>query len=139
MVRFDRRSHVVRRRGVLAVVDSVGNLGRSGVRNWLLQRFSALLLLIYTLWILGFIASNPGHAQWQALFAGFGMRLFSSVTLLALCVHGWIGLWAVCTDYLTERLMPAAGNRLRAAALTAGVALLLLYFAYGLRVVWSVG
>ena len=41
------------------------------------------------------------------------MRIFSLLALLSLAHHAWIGLWAVFTDYLTERLMGATGNVLR--------------------------
>ena len=140
LVRAVRERGLGFERGCMAVVEPVVSLGRSGVGNWLLQRLSALILLAYAIWMMTFILTRPeaDHAQWQALFASFEARLFSSAALLALCVHGWIGLWMVCTDYLSSRLMPINGNWLRGLALLAGAVALLLYLAYGLRVVWSV-
>ena len=45
--------------------------------------------------------------EWKALFEQTWMRIFSLLAILSLAAHAWIGMWAVLTDYLTERLLAA--------------------------------
>ena len=53
------------------MVASVTNLGRSGLYDWVIQRLSAVILALYTLFLLGFVIASPDmqYSQWQGLFA----------------------------------------------------------------------
>lgn len=84
------------------MVASVTNLGRSGLYDWVLQRLSAVLLALYTLFIVGvFVFFAPQNfADWQTLFAQFWVKIFTLLALLALSAHAWIGMWTISTDYL---------------------------------------
>lgn len=111
----------------------------NGTVQWLLQRFSALILLAYTIYLVYFYVAypDPGYARLVSLFDTLAERLFATLTLLALVVHSWIGLWSVCTDYLTERALGRRGTALR---LLVEMIILLMLFAYlgvGLSAVWS--
>ena len=66
------------------------------------------------------------------------MRIFSLLALLSLGIHAWVGLWAVLTDYLTERLMGTKGNVLRflvhgAVRLTICLRMLV----WGIQILWG--
>ena len=122
------------------MVTSVTNLGRSGLFDWLVQRFSAVILAAYMLYILGSLLLTPGmdYAHWKALFDSNPMRMFSLVTLLALCAHAWIGMWTVSTDYLTELQFGARATFIRL-LFQAGCALLtVVYLLWGIQIFWGV-
>lgn len=121
-------------------MTSATSLGRSGLSDWLLQRVSAVVLAVWTLCLLGFVASRPelDHAQWRALFDGTAMRYFSTLALAALCAHAWIGMWTVGTDYLTPGRLGGVALAARLAYQLACVLGILLYLLWGLGVFWAV-
>jgi succinate dehydrogenase / fumarate reductase membrane anchor subunit len=84
------------------MVRSVTNFSRNGLSDWLVQRVSAVLLALYTLFMVGVFLANPdlGYDEWQQLFSLFWVKLFTLATLLALVGHSWVGMWTVATDYL---------------------------------------
>ncbi|MCH7672015.1 MAG: succinate dehydrogenase, hydrophobic membrane anchor protein [Proteobacteria bacterium] len=121
------------------MVSSVTNLGRSGLSDWLVQRFSAVILGAYMLCILGNMLLTPDmdYAHWKALFDSNLMRMFSLITLLALCAHAWIGMWTVATDYLTELQLGARATFIRL-LFQAGCALLTaVYLLWGAQIFWG--
>lgn len=84
------------------MVISSTSLGRSGMHDWLLQRVSALILGIYSVFIIGFFLQNPSvdYPTWKALFANTTFKIFTILALLSIVLHAWIGLWTVSTDYI---------------------------------------
>lgn len=72
-----------------------------GLREWLIQRLTAILMIIYTIALLVIAFTLPNtHEGWRALFAGVPMKVFSSVTVLGLFWHVWIGMRDILMDYL---------------------------------------
>ncbi len=84
------------------MVTSITSFGRSGLYDWMIQRATAVVLLVYTVFILGYLLFNPGldYVQWRALFDMTSMRVFTLLALISLGAHAWIGLWSVSTDYI---------------------------------------
>ena len=84
------------------MVTMVTSFGRSGLSDWLVQRVSALILAVYSVFMVVYLLVNPqlDFAQWHALFSMTSMRIFSLMALLSLGAHCWIGLWSISTDYL---------------------------------------
>ena len=121
------------------MVRGTMNLLRSGLSSWLIQRLSALVLGIYTLCIFGIFIVHPeiDYGTWKAVFDNNLMRVFSVVTLVAACVHGWIGLWTVFTDYLTPRLFAARATAIRKAFQTGGAFLIAVYLFWGIQILWG--
>lgn len=120
-------------------VTSIASLGRNGLYDWVVQRISALVLTAYFLFLLGFIFSNPDmdYEQWRGLFSQFWMQVFSSISLLMLMAHVWIGVWGVLTDYVTPRLMGAKATALRFILQLAVLATVLVVTVVGLGIFWS--
>ena len=88
------------------MVTSVLNYGRSGVHDWIVQRFSALVLAAYTLVMVGWLAMNGSDLtflQWQGFMGQTWIRIFSLLAIVAMAAHAWIGLWTVATDYMKHR------------------------------------
>ena len=84
------------------MVTTITSFGRSGLSDWLVQRVSALILAVYSVFMVVYLLVNPqlDFAQWHALFSMTSMRIFSLMALLSLGAHCWIGLWSISTDYL---------------------------------------
>lgn len=121
------------------MVTPVTSLTRSGVSDWLVQRVSAIVLTAYTLFLVGYLVINPEltHEQWAGLFGQLWMRIFSLLALVSFISHAWIGLWAVITDYMTDRLLGSKGtiSRLIVQAILAVVAVT--YLVWGIEILWG--
>jgi succinate dehydrogenase / fumarate reductase membrane anchor subunit len=119
-------------------VTPVTNLGRSGLSDWLIQRVSAVVIALYTLWLTGYLLAHPDltYAQWAGLHQYFPMRLFSLLAVLAMAAHAWIGLWAVLTDYVTVRLMGGRATVLRVLLQVGMVGALLAYVIWAVDILW---
>jgi succinate dehydrogenase / fumarate reductase membrane anchor subunit len=73
-----------------------------GMRDWLAQRVTAVVMALYTLFML-VVVLWPGqldYARWQALFANQATKLFTLVALLALLYHVWVGVRDIWMDYV---------------------------------------
>lgn len=84
------------------MVSNVTSLTGNGLKDWLIQRVSAIYMAIYSLFLFVFIVSHPHitYAQWQWLFHCLWFQIASIITLLMLSLHSWVGIWTVTTDYL---------------------------------------
>lgn len=73
-----------------------------GVRDWLAQRVTSLVMLAYTLLVLGIVLWNGGldHASWQALFASGPFRIATFLFMTALLLHAWVGVRNILMDYV---------------------------------------
>ena len=121
------------------MVTAATSFSRSGVSDWLIQRFSAIILAAYTLFIVGFIVAHPGldYTTWKSLFVQPFVRIFSLAALLALVAHAWIGLWAVITDYLTSRLLGAKALVSRLLVLAIFAVVTFAYMAWAVQILWG--
>ncbi|EPC02595.1 succinate dehydrogenase [Litchfieldella anticariensis FP35 = DSM 16096] len=114
------------------MVTNITNLGRSGLSDWLIQRVSAIILALYTLFIVGFLLINPGldYATWSGLFAQTWMRIFSLLAFVSIAAHAWVGLWTVTTDYLKH-------TAIRLAVQTAIILAVFVFLVWGIQVLWG--
>ena len=104
-----------------------------GLRDWLAQRITAILMALYTFTLLfAFLGgSNFTYEGWAGLFAAQWFKLFSLVTFLALFYHVWVGMRDIWMDYVKP-----AGIRL---ALQIFTLLWLIACAfYTVQILWSV-
>ena len=121
------------------MVTSITNWGRSGLADWMVQRVSAVVMLVWMAVLGGFFAvhGDPGHADWRALFDNTAFKVFSLLTLLSLCAHSWIGLWSVSTDYLTVRALGPKGTALRLLFQLSCALVTLSYLLWGVHLLWG--
>lgn len=84
------------------MVTNVTSLTGNGLKDWLIQRATAVYFAGYSLFLLLFLLGHPHltYAQWQPLFAANWFKVASIIALVALSLHAWIGVWTVTTDYL---------------------------------------
>ncbi len=83
------------------MVKSVSSLTRNGLRDWVIQHFSAFFMAIYVIGFVGYLFFNPVNDfySWQALFTGTFMRIATLLFIFLLVLHARIGLWTIATDY----------------------------------------
>lgn len=122
------------------MVTNVTSFGRSGLYDWLVQRVSAVILLIYILFLACVFIMNPDmqYQQWQAIFTNNAVRIFSLIALLSLCAHAWIGMWTVATDYLTPKMLGTSANKIRFIFELLCLVALFVYFIWGVQILWSI-
>ncbi len=83
------------------------SFGRSGAHDFKMQRYSALVLLLYGVFI-GYKLLNMSefnYVNWSAIFSPVWVQLFTLISVIAISVHAWAGLWIVSTDYLKPRAL----------------------------------
>lgn len=121
------------------MVTAVTSFGRSGLYDWLIQRVGAVVLTVYTIFIVAYLALNPemDYAQWSALYNQLWMRIFSLLALISFITHAWIGLWSVLTDYITNRLMGPKATVLRLIAQTILGVVAVAYLVWGVEILWG--
>lgn len=115
------------------MVTSITNYSRNGLSDWFLQRVTAVLMLAYAIFMLVVFASHPHMTfqVWQHLFASSYVKIFTLLTMGAIVIHAWIGLWIVFGDYVKCCY-------LRTVLQVATTLLLLSYFIWVIMIVWGV-
>ena len=111
---------------------SITSLTGNGLKDWLIQRISAVYLLVYVIFLLGFLSMHMplDYTQWSELFQ---CQVFKIATILALSmilVHAWIGIWTVTTDYVRCTVIRVTVQVLVALFLSS-------QFVWGLMIVWG--
>ena len=104
-----------------------------GLKDWLVQRLTAVVMALYTLLLLAIALWNGGfvHALWHALFANGAFKLASFLFMVALLYHAWIGVRDIFMDYVKP-----VGLRLALQAAT--VAVLVAYLGWTIQLLWGV-
>lgn len=73
-----------------------------GLRDWLVQRVTAVIILAFAVALLAFLlmASEVSFNGWKALFGMTWVRVLFTVSALALLWHAWIGMRDIWMDYI---------------------------------------
>ena len=121
------------------MVTAVTSLGRSGLSDWLVQRFSAIVLAAYTVFIVAYLVMNPDltYEQWSGLFNQLWVRVFTVLTIVSTAAHGWIGLWCVLTDYVTNRMMGPKATSIRIIILSIYAIVTLTFLIWSVEILWG--
>jgi len=100
-----------------------------GLTDWLVQRLTAVVMIVYVVLFLGIVLWSGGidYPLWQQLFAHGGFKLASMLFMVALLYHTWIGMRDIYMDYIKP-----LGVRLALQALT--VVALAGYFGWTLQI-----
>lgn len=122
------------------MVTAATSFGRSGITDFIIQRFSGLILAAYTLFIVVYLIANPDltYAQWSGLFEMAPVRIFSFITLVSVVAHGWIGLWVVLTDYITDRMVGPKATPIRLIILSIYALVNAAFLVWGVEILWGV-
>ena len=92
-----------------------------GLKDWLAQRLTAVVMAIYTLILLAIAGYEGGvdYALWQALFANSAFRVATLLFGLALFWHAWVGMRDIWMDYIKPTALRLTLEMLTAVALFA--------------------
>lgn len=103
-----------------------------GVRDWLVQRVTAVLMALFTLAVLVqviFSKGSIGYDQWSGIFSAQWMKVLTFSVIVALIWHVWVGVRDVWMDYVK-----AAGLRLVLQVFT--IVWLVACAGWGFQVLW---
>ena len=73
-----------------------------GVRDWLVQRISGIVMVLFTFALLAQIVFSKGpigYELWAGIFAAQWMKFITFATIIALAWHVWVGVRNVWMDY----------------------------------------
>ncbi len=75
-----------------------------GLRDWLAQRATAVIMLVYTLLFLAALVMLPrfDYLHWKALWSLPLMRYATLLFMVALMLHAWIGVRNIFMDYIKD-------------------------------------
>jgi succinate dehydrogenase / fumarate reductase membrane anchor subunit len=88
--------------------------GFTGLKAWVIQRASAVYMLLFAIFMLVSLRAHPRHSyvEWKAWVTATPMSVAIGAFVLALLSHMWVGLRDVLLDY-------AKPNRVRRSLLLA--------------------
>lgn len=76
-----------------------------GLRDWLAQRVTAVLMAIFTIVLLAqvlMIRGPIGYDQWAGIFASQWMKVLTFSVILSMLYHCWVGMRDIWMDYVTS-------------------------------------
>lgn len=75
---------------------------RQGTGTWLLQRASAVVMVVLLPFITGYLLWHGAgdYAAWRALFAPLAVKVAVLLGVAAMLLHAWIGLREILIDYV---------------------------------------
>jgi succinate dehydrogenase / fumarate reductase membrane anchor subunit len=74
-----------------------------GMRDWLSQRVTAVVMALFTLVVLAqvlFTRGPIGYDKWAGIFASQWMKVLTFSVVAALLWHVWVGMRDVLMDYV---------------------------------------
>ncbi len=75
---------------------------KRGLIDFIVQRLTAIVIGIYVIHLVVIFALNGDmdYEAWRSYFTSGYSLLLSTLTVLAIALHAWIGMWTVGTDYI---------------------------------------
>ena len=103
-----------------------------GLRDWLAQRVTAVVMLVYTMLVLMALVMLPkfDYWSWKALWQLPLMRYATVLFVVALLFHAWIGVRNIFMDYIKD-----AGVRLTLYVVV--ILALIAYGAWAVQILWT--
>lgn len=104
-----------------------------GLREWLMQRVTAIVLLGYTLLLLGAVlfTRELDYGAWAGLFSSVWMKVATVMAILSLVYHVWVGTRDIYMDYFKP-------TGLRLVAQLGTLVLLFSYAVWAMIILWRV-
>ena len=104
-----------------------------GLRDWLMQRITAVVIALYLLLLLGILLFKPGLnlAAWQDIFSQTWFKLLTFAALVSVFLHAWVGMRDIIMDYIRP-----TGIRLTLEVLVIGA--LVVYTGWSIQILWGI-
>ena len=114
------------------MVNRVVTGAHYGLRDWLIQRVTAAVMVVYVVSLAVYLLMQPylDYDVWTALFSNQVVRTFTLLFLLGLFYHAWIGIRDIVMDYVKS-----ASVRLAIHVLV--ILALLLYVIWAVEILWG--
>ncbi|WP_440110868.1 succinate dehydrogenase, hydrophobic membrane anchor protein [Acidovorax sp. BL-A-41-H1] len=103
-----------------------------GLRDWLSQRVTAVLMAVFTVLVLGqlLLVKGPiGYDAWAGIFSSQWMKVITFSVIVALAWHVWVGVRDIFMDYIKP-----VGVRLALQVFT--IVWLVACAGWGIQVLW---
>ena len=115
------------------MVERVVSGAHYGVKDWLIQRVTAVVMVIFTLFMVGYLVLQPtlDFVAWQGLFQHSAMRLAGFLFFMSLLLHAWVGMRDIFMDYVHPTVI-------RLALHVAVILILIVYAAWVVQILWGV-
>lgn len=102
-----------------------------GLKDWIAQRATALVMAVYTLILLATLgALGPSsYEAWRSIFSNGFMQFMTFLFFISLFWHVWIGVRDIWMDYVKP-------DGLRLVLMIATVAALIGYAGWAAKILW---
>jgi succinate dehydrogenase / fumarate reductase membrane anchor subunit len=103
-----------------------------GGRGWLMQRVTAVVMLVYTLFLVGTILrlQSFDYDHWKALWTAPFVRYGTVLFVVSVLLHAWVGVRNIFMDYVQN-----SGLRLVLYVLV--ILALVAYGAWAVQILWG--
>lgn len=103
-----------------------------GLRDWLIQRVSAVIMALYSVVFVGYLLmqDHVDYDVWTSLFSSQWVRTFSLLFLLSLFYHAWIGVRDIVMDYVKP-------TSVRLVIHTLVILALVVYVIWSIQILWG--
>ena len=103
-----------------------------GMRDWLAQRITAVVMAIYTILVLAIVLWNGGldYATWNAVLASHAFRSLTFLFMVSLVYHAWVGVRDIYMDYVKP-----VGVRIVVQVVS--ILILVAYLGWTIQILWG--
>jgi len=114
------------------MVNRVVTGAHYGLRDWLIQRITAVVMAVYCAVLAGYLLLGPqlDYDYWTSLYSSNVVRTFTLLFLFSLFYHAWIGIRDIVMDYIKP-----ASVRLLIHVLV--ILALLVYSIWSVQILWG--
>lgn len=87
---------------VTAKVDRTPVGAHYGLKGWLMQRVTAVIMVMFTLVLIGLLITTGevNYTSWKSLFQNTAFRVLMLLFLLSLYLHAFVGTRDIIMDYI---------------------------------------
>jgi succinate dehydrogenase / fumarate reductase membrane anchor subunit len=116
---------------VEAVVNRLATGAHYGLRDWLAQRITAVIMAVYSVIAVTVVLSGRpiNYAVWRDLFAHGWMRVATLLFAVCLAWHAWVGMRNILMDYVKP-------DGLRLSLQVAVLLVLASYLGWSIQILW---
>lgn len=104
-----------------------------GLRDWLIQRVSAVVMVVYLLTLIVYWLFQPAldYNAWTMFFSSSLVRTLTLMFLFSLFYHAWIGVRDIVMDYVKPAFI-------RLLIYVGVILALLLYAIWSVQILWGI-
>jgi len=109
---------------------------RNGIYEWIFQRFSTILITIYSIVYIGLFLSieTYDYASWTTMHSAIWFKVYSTITLIIIMVNSLLAGWQIGTDYTQKVPLPGFGMMFHSFYTVVTIGMLV----FGLYILWLV-